>query len=54
MRNLIAHGGSHETVTRLYAGYSWDEWLGFAIVVVGFLVVMVLIIRQKRGDRKSS
>jgi hypothetical protein len=46
--NLIAHGGSHDPAqVHLYAGYRWDEWLGFAIVVVGFLVVIALIIRQK-------
>lgn len=50
--SLVAHGGSHDPAqVHLYSGYRWDEWLGFAFVVIGFVVVMALIIRQKRHEK---
>jgi hypothetical protein len=51
---LLAHGGAHDeavATSHLYAGYSWSEWLGLAITIVGFITVLALIVRQKRRDR---
>lgn len=49
MERLIAHGTQHAPETVLYAGYSWSEWMGFGAAVIGFIVVMALITRERRS-----
>lgn len=49
MDRLIAHGAEYAPDTTLYAGYSWPEWAGFGAAVIGFIVVVALIVRERRS-----